>query len=272
MKLLLVVQARLGSSRLPGKVLLPLAGEPALVRMLERVRAAKSPFQLAVATTDLPEDKPIVDLCVERGIEVFCGHPLDVLDRHYQAAIHYNADAVIKIPSDCPLIDPAAIDRVLQYFLAHLGEYDFVTNLLPPTWPDGNDVEVMTRSALTSAWQEAERPFEREHTTPFIWENSGRFRVSNVTWETGHNYAQSHRFVLDYVEDYQFISAVFDRLLPALGPAFSLEQILDLLGRAPELQDINRKHLGSCWQQNHLHELKTFGPPNGPLNWVSGSP
>ncbi len=261
MKLLVVVQARLGSSRLPGKVLLPLAGEPALVRMLERVRAATSPFQLVVATTDLAQDRPIVDLCVERGIEVFRGHPLDALDRHYQAAVHYSADAVVKIPSDCPLIDPGAIDRVLGHFLTQAGEYDFVTNLLPPTWPDGNDVEVMTLSALKSAWEEAQRPFEREHTTPFIWENLGRFRVRNVRWQTELNYSQSHRFVLDYAADYQFISAIFERLLPKFGPVFSLEQILALLGQAPELQDINREHLGSCWQQKHLHELKTFGVP-----------
>ncbi|MDX2054782.1 MAG: glycosyltransferase family protein [Polyangiaceae bacterium] len=261
MRTLVVVQARLGSSRLPGKVLLPLLGEPVLVRMLERIRAAKSQFELVVATTSEPEDAAIVSLCQERNILVFRGSTNDLLDRHYRAALQFGADVVVKIPSDCPLIDPAALDHVLGYFLENKDNFDFVSNLQPPSWPDGNDVEIMTMDALKTAWIEAQRPFEREHTTPFIWDNNERFRIGNVLYPGGGDYSATHRFVLDYEADYQFIRAVFERLLPRFGAAFSLPEILELLSREPELMALNRTHLGVCWQQKHLHELKTLHLP-----------
>lgn len=258
MRTLVIVQARLGSSRLPGKVLLPLLGEPVLIRMLDRLRAAKSAFDLLVATTSEPEDAAIVSLCQERKIAAFRGNTADLLDRHYRAALQFQAELVVKIPSDCPLVDPAALDCVLGYFLEHKREFDFVSNLQPQSWPDGNDVEIMTFEALRTAWLEAERPFEREHTTPFIWDNPERFRIGNVLYPGGRDYSASHRFVLDYEADYQFIQAIFERLLPEFGPAFSLLQILDLLKREPDLLALNQAHLGVCWQQKHLQELKTL--------------
>ncbi len=173
MNIVVVVQARTSSTRLPGKVLLPLAGRPLLERMLERVRAARTPFTLVVATTTNPGDQPIRDLCAGKNIICYCGHPTDLLDRHYRAARSLVPDAVVKIPSDCPLIDPAVIDRVLGFYVARHDEYDFVSNLHPPSWPDGNDVEVMSLAALEAAWKEARTPVEREHTTPFIWDPPG---------------------------------------------------------------------------------------------------
>src|SRR5262245_11229498 len=141
MRIGVVIQARTGSSRLPGKILLPLAGAPLLQRMIERVRGAKTSFETVVATTVDPADDPVEELC--RRIEVRCvrGHPTDLLDRHLAAARAVGAEAVVKIPSDCPLIDPAVIDRVLGFFLAEPDRWDFVSNLHPPSWPDGNDVE-----------------------------------------------------------------------------------------------------------------------------------
>lgn len=180
-----IVQARTGSTRLPNKVLRPLAGAPLLARMVERVRAARLAGTVVVATTTEPGDDPIADLCRAAGLACFRGDPLDLLDRHYQAALAYAATAVVKIPSDCPLIDPTIIDRVLGHFLDHPGAFDFVSNLHPASYPDGNDVEVMTLEALATAWREATRPLEREHTTPYLWENPDRFRIGNVLWETG---------------------------------------------------------------------------------------
>src|SRR3954468_11131426 len=182
MRTVVVVQARTGSTRLPGKVLLPVAGAPLLARMLERVRAATTPFEIVVATTIDPSDDPVVDLCRSEGARIFRGHPTDLLDRHVMAARELRADAVVKIPSDCPLIDPAAIDRVLGAF-----EGDFTSNLHPATWPDGHDVEIMTVEALETAHREATKPHEREHTTPFVWDQPQRFRCTNVTWESGSN-------------------------------------------------------------------------------------
>ena len=193
MKTLVVVQARTDSSRLPGKVLVPLAGAPLLQRMVERLRAATTPFEVVVATTTEPTDDPIVELCSATDTPVFRGHPTDLLDRHYAAAVAARAEAIVKIPSDCPLIDPACVDRVIGTFLSSPGRWDFISNLHAPTWPDGNDVEIFTMDALAIAHREATRPHEREHTTPFLWDQPERFRIGNVLWETGLDLSMSHR-------------------------------------------------------------------------------
>ena len=257
---LVVVQARTGSTRLPGKVLLPLAGAPLLQRMLERVRAARTPFDLAVATTDEAADEPIRALCQEIGVACVSGDPTDLLDRHYQAALELSADIVVKIPSDCPLIDPGAIDRVLGFYLANADRYDFVSNLHPGTWPDGNDVEVVPLPVLAAAWREAERPFEREHTTPFIWERPERFRLGNVAWETVRDLARTHRFTIDYPEDYDFVAAVYAALWRPDRPVFALDEILELLAERPDLQGLNARYAGVNWYRHHLDELQTVGP------------
>jgi spore coat polysaccharide biosynthesis protein SpsF len=241
---LVVVQARTGSSRLPGKVLLPLAGKTVLERQLERIQAAPAEFELVVATTTLPADDAIVAVCRRAGVACFRGHATDLLDRHVGAARAAGADVVVKIPSDCPLIDPAAIARVLE---AHDGE-DYLGNLHPASWPDGNDVEVMTRAALEVAWREAARPHEREHTTPFLWTRPHRFRVGNVSWETGRDLSRSHRFTVDHPDDYRLVVAIHD----ALGPGiFPLAAILDLLERRPELRAVNARYAGQTWMDAH---------------------
>jgi len=260
LRTLVVVQARTGSTRLPGKVLLPLAGAPLLQRMLERVRAARTPFDLAVATTDEAADEPIRALCREIGVACVNGDPTDLLDRHYQAALELGADVVVKIPSDCPLIDPGAIDRVLGFYLANADRYDFVSNLHPGTWPDGNDVEVVPLPVLAAAWREAERPFEREHTTPFLWERPERFRLANVAWEAGRDLSRTHRFTIDYPEDYDFVAAVYAALWRPDRPVFSLDEILELLARRPDLQARNACYAGVNWYRHHLDELQTVGP------------
>jgi spore coat polysaccharide biosynthesis protein SpsF len=256
--LAVVVQARTGSTRLPGKVLLPLAGEPLLLRMLERVKAARTPFTIVVATTTAPEDDAVRDLCAANGIRCYSGHPTDLLDRHYNAALSVGADAVAKVPSDCPLIDPAVIDTVLGYAAAHPADFDFVSNLHPPTYPDGNDVEIMPMKVLETAWKEARKDYEREHTTPFIWEQQERFRIGNVVWATGLDYSMSHRWTIDYAEDYTFLQRVYDRLWTPDRPVFSMQDILALLEREPEIALINARHAGVNWYRHHLGELKTI--------------
>ncbi|HZF14069.1 MAG TPA: glycosyltransferase family protein [Thermoanaerobaculia bacterium] len=263
MRLLIVVQARLGSTRLPGKVLLPLAGAPLLARQLERVRAAQMggvPFDLAVATTWEKADEPVRALCRELSVPCVSGHPTDLLDRHRQAARERGADTVVKIPSDCPLIDPQVIDRVLGFYMANAGRYDYVSNLHPATYPDGNDVEVLPLTVLNTAWREAERPFEREHTTPFVWERPERFRLGNVPWESGRDLSLSHRFTIDYPEDYALIAAIYDALWAPDRPVFGLAEILDLLAARPDLQALNARYAGVNWYRHHLDELKTIHP------------
>lgn len=257
-RVVVVVQARTGSTRLPGKVMLPAAGAPLLAHQLARVQAAATPSEIVVATTVAPADAPIRGLCRALGVRVVSGHPTDLLDRHVQAARATAADVVVKIPSDCPLIDPGAIDRVIGAFLEEPGAYDYVSNLHPATWPDGNDVEVMPADVLELAWVEAQRPLEREHTTPFLWDRPARFRVGNVRWETGRDLSQSHRFTLDYAEDYAFIRAVTEALWTPARPIFALADILALLEAQPALRALNAMHVGSSWMSQHAGELATF--------------
>jgi spore coat polysaccharide biosynthesis protein SpsF len=263
-KVLAVVQARTGSTRLPGKVLLPVAGAPLLVRLLERVCAARTLSEVVVATTTAAADEPVRELARQAGVRCVSGHPTDLLDRHYQAAVECGlseaaAGVVVKIPSDCPLIDPAVIDQVIGFYLQQPERFDFVSNLHPPTWPDGNDVEVVPLPVLAVAWREAARPHEREHTTPFIWDQPRRFRIGNVRWETGLDLSMSHRFTIDYPEDHAFVSAVYDALWTPRRPLFGLAEILDLLAARPEVYELNRRWAGVNWYRDHLGELATVG-------------
>jgi spore coat polysaccharide biosynthesis protein SpsF len=260
--MLTLIQARRGSSRLPDKVSLDLCGQPLLVRQVERVQQASRAGRVAVITTDEATDDALAALCEQHSVEVFRGSALDLLDRHYQAALHFGeTEAVVKIPSDCPLIDPAIINKVLGVYEATKGQYDFVSNLHPATYPDGNDVEVMTFAALETAWREARRPLEREHTTPYFWENPDRFRLANVTWETGLDYSMSHRFTIDYSADYEFIKAVYEALYPT-NPRFGLDDMLTLLKQRPDIYALNADLAGVNWYRNHLDELKTVSVDN----------
>lgn len=254
--IVVVVQARTGSSRLPGKILLPVLGKPLLLHMVERVRTAMVSDKVVVATTTEAEDDPIVGLCLEQEIPCFRGHPTDLLDRHYKTGKYFGADAVVKIPSDCPLIDPAIINRVLWYYICHREAYDFVSNLHPASYPDGNDVEVMSMQVLERAWKEAKNPHEREHTTPYIWDNPSLFRIGNVVWESGLNYSMSHRWTIDYREDYEFIRTVYEHLYP-INPLFGMIDILHLLDKYPDIAKINQLYAGVNWYRLHLDQLKT---------------
>lgn len=255
---LIIVQARLGSTRLPRKVLLDLGGQPVLTRMIERLRRIQSPARLLVATTTDRQDDPVEALCRRLDVQVFRGHPTDLLDRHYRAAVAAGAEAVAKIPSDCPLIDPSVVDRVIGRFTQ--SGCDYASNLHPASWPDGNDVEVMRMQALETAWREAMLAMEREHTTPYLWERPERFRLANVLWDEesaeARDYSLSHRWTLDYAEDYALIRQVFEALYPE-NPAFGVEDILELLASRPQLAALNERYLGVNWYRHHLHELRT---------------
>ena len=260
MRVVGIIQARTGSTRLPRKVLLPVGGRPALERMIERVRASAELDEVVIATTQLPADEPIRALAAAVGVPCTSGHPTDLLDRHLQAAREASADVVVKIPSDCPLIDPRVIDEVVSFFRRHRGRFDYVSNLHPASWPDGNDVEVMSVVALVQAWKQATRDFEREHTTPFIWDQPERFRVGNVTastWTDRPDLANTHRLTLDYAEDHQVIAAVFEALQRPTGGPFTVEQIVTFLDEHPEIRAINQCHGGTSWMTKHASQLKT---------------
>ena len=247
----------MGSSRLPRKVILPLAGKPLLLRMYKRIAASKYAGEIVIAVTEDESDNELAVLCQKNNLNFFRGSSVDLLDRHYKTAKKYNADAVVKIPSDCPLIDSDIIDKVILYYINNSDKFDFVSNLHPASYPDGNDVEIMSFDALERAWINAKKNFEREHTTPFIWENPDKFRIGNVLWETGLDYSMTHRFTIDYKEDYEFIKRVYDELYHK-NPSFGLNDILSLLKEKPEIKKINEMFAGVNWYRNHLNELKTI--------------
>ena len=257
MKLIAVIQARMGSTRLPGKVMAPLSGAPLLQRLIERIQAARTELEVVVATSVDAGDDDIRALCRWLGVRCVSGHPTDLLDRHLQAAREAKADVVAKIPSDCPLIDPDVIDRVLRAFLDAPQRYEYVSNLHPSSWPDGNDVEVVPRAVLERAWREAGRPHEREHTTPFLWDQPWRFRVGNVSWESGLDLSMSHRFTVDYPEDLAFVQEVYDGLWRSDRPIFRLAEILTFLDRRPDVFALNAAFAGVNWYRHHLQDLST---------------
>jgi spore coat polysaccharide biosynthesis protein SpsF len=258
-KTLVVVQARVGSTRLPGKVLLPLGGRTMLERMLERLLAARTPDALMVATTTDPADDPIVQASAAAGVPCFRGHPTDLLDRHYAAARQAGADVVVKVPSDCPLIDPAVVDRVLGEHLARCDRVDYTSNLHPESYPDGSDVEVMSTAALEAAWRDARRPYEREHTTPFLWDQPERYRLHNVLWESGRDASRTHRIVVDYPEDHAVVQAIHDALWTAAHPIFHVGEIVSFLDAHREVLAMNAARRGTNWYRLHQGELRTVG-------------
>lgn len=231
--ILAVLQARFSSSRLPGKVLMPLVGRPMLEREIERVRRARRVDSVVVATSTDASDDKIAALCEEIGTECFRGSLNDVLDRFYQAARGHAPDAVVRITGDCPLIDPDVIDKAVGLFLT--GATDYVSNALAPTYPDGLDVEVVRMAALEVAWREAKLPSEREHVTPFIWKQPDRFRAVSIQQD---NDLSGLRWTVDTAADYEFVSRVYETLYPA-NPAFTTAEVLALLEREPELARIN---------------------------------
>lgn len=256
--IIIIIQARRSSTRLEDKILLPLCGRELLLRMAERVKASRFGKNIVIATTKNKKDDLIVDLCKGVGINYFRGDEYDVLDRYYHASLYYEADIIAKIPSDCPLIDPEIIDKVFERFIGIYPEFDYVSNLHPATYPDGNDVEVFKFSALEEAWKKSKLIFEREHTTPYIWDNPQLFKIGNVEWDTGLDYSMTHRFTIDYREDYELINEIFEELYPE-NPLFGLKEILyltDIL--KPELKEINKKFNGVNWYRNHIGCLKTI--------------
>lgn len=236
MKTVAIIQSRMSSSRLPGKVLKEAGGRPLLERMVERVRQAKRIDETVVATTVDPSDDTIVEFCEKRSIPVFRGNLMDVLDRYYQAALAYQASVIVRLTGDCPLIDPTLIDETLE--LMDREQADFACNRLPPpmtrTYPIGLDVEAVTFSALETAWKKAAEKHEREHVMPYFYEVPGRFKVEKLDYPIDYG---TLRWTVDTPEDLDFVRAVYDSL--GNRNDFSWLDVLKLVQEHPELSEIN---------------------------------
>jgi spore coat polysaccharide biosynthesis protein SpsF len=229
-----IVQARMTSTRLPGKVLLPLGGEPMLSRLIERLKRVRRAHAIVIATTINATDNAIVALCERLGVICHRGSEHDVLARYADAARAVHASVVVRITSDCPLIDPALIDEAIARF--EQGDVDYVSNMLPPTWPYGMAVEVFSAQALAEACAEATQPAEREHVTPFIYAHPERFRLHNLASPTD---LSGQRWTVDTLEDYELVKRLFDAVHPS-HPDFTLADLLATMQAHPDWLAINQ--------------------------------
>ena len=242
MKIVAIIQARMGSTRLPGKVLKDLAGDTVLARVVSRVRRCKLVNEVVVATSTDPTDDQIVQECRRLDTGVFRGNEHDVLDRYYRAAADAHADVIVRITSDCPLIDPDISDKTIQAFLD--ARPDYASNVLERTYPRGLDTEVVTFAALESAWRDARETYQREHVMPFLYQYPERFKLLSVK---GDRDFSQHRWTLDTPEDLEFLRAIYARVADA--QKFGWQDVLNILEREPELMELNRHVV-----QKALHE------------------
>lgn len=208
MKVVAIIQARMGSSRLPGKILMDLAGQPMLARVIRRAQRAQNVSEAVIATSGEEREQPIVDLCRQNGWTCFRGSENDVLDRYYQAAKEHDAEVVVRVTSDCPCTEPAIIDAVIRKYVDDLGRWDYVCNFWPRrTFPRGLDVEVFGFEVLQKVWRECKSPAWREHVTPSIYRQPGVFRIGTV-WS---KLDLSHlRWTVDTAADLELIRKVFE--------------------------------------------------------------
>lgn len=242
MKVTAVIQARMGSTRLPGKVLMDLGGKTVLARVVDRLRRATLVNEILVATTDSIADDAIIQECRRIDAASFRGSEDDVLDRYYQAALLTTGEGIVRITSDCPLIDAQIADDTIRSFLDL--RPDYASNSLQRTYPRGLDTEVMTRDALACAWREAQFPYQRAHVTPYLYENPGRFDILAVKGCFDYS---DQRWTLDTPQDLAFIRAVYERL--GNDDSFTWHDAMVVLQREPELVELNRGVM-----QKALHE------------------
>lgn len=234
-KIVIITQARTGSSRLPGKILREVAGKTLLEHHVDRLSRTRQVNGVVVATTTEPGDDAVADLCTRRGYKVFRGDETDVLARYAGAARAFDADVIVRVTSDCPLIDPGLIDDLVALFEAADPPLDYAA-IDTRAYPHGLDAEIFSRQALEAAFDEAEDPAEREHVTPFIYRRPDRFRLGALRSDETH---AGHRWCVDEERDFAFIS----RLLPAAlaeNPGFTWRDCVRILDRHPEWMAINR--------------------------------
>ena len=231
--ILAVLQARASSRRLPNKVLMPILGAPMLARQIERVKRARRIDRIVLATSVEPEDQAVADIAGMTGVSAYRGSLDDVLDRYYQAAAQQKPDWVVRLTGDCPLADPAVIDAVISATIE--GDFDYGTNAIQPTWPDGLDCEVMRFTALERNWREASSTVEREHVTPYIYNHPEVFRIHHVK---GSEDLSGLRWTVDEPRDFAFVSAIYEALYPG-NAAFTSEDVLTFLADHPEILALN---------------------------------
>jgi spore coat polysaccharide biosynthesis protein SpsF len=232
MNVVAIIQARMGSTRLPGKVLMDLGGKTVLARVVDRLRRATRVKEIVVATTDSAADEAIVQECHQIEVLTFRGSEFDVLDRYHEAARVFAARAVVRITSDCPVIDPELVDETVRMF--HDQRADYASNSLMPSYPRGLDTEVFTTIALERAWRESREPYQREHVTPYFYEHPELFNL--ISLRSRMDYSR-YRWTLDTAADLTLLRKIYARF--GSQNDFDWRQAVRLMEREPELAELN---------------------------------
>ncbi len=231
-----IIQARMTSSRLPGKIVLKVLGKPLISHMVDRVKEAECVDKVVIATTINEEDDIVVRLASKLNINVYRGSERNVLERFYGAAERFGGNTLIRLTGDNPLIDPDLLGALVRLY--QQGDYDYVSNCLEPTFPDGLDAEVFTMSALKTAYENAELPSELEHVTRYIYQRPTQFKLGCLKFEED---LSNMRWTVDEPEDFEFVKQVIERLYPE-NRSFRIRDVLNLLKQHPELSKINQRY------------------------------
>ena len=246
-KISAIIQARLGSTRLPGKTLMEIEGESLLGHLVSRIKVSDHVSDIIIATTEKDRDDKIVEFAKARNIKYIRGSEENVLDRFYKAATQFNVENIVRVTPDCPMLDPTVMDSVISKFREN--DFDYVSNTLPPTFPDGLDTEVFSFAALEQAWKEATLLSELEHVTPYIVNHPKLFRLHNVARD-GEDLSWM-RWTVDTPKDLEFVSNIFNKLYSA-NKIFYMKDIIELLTGSPELLEI---HAGTSRNEGYSNSL-----------------
>ena len=259
-KTVAIIQARMGSTRFPKKVLMPILEKEMLWHIINRLKKSNFLDEVVIATTKSEEDKQILRFTDSVGIKSFAGSEEDVLDRYYQATKKFRANTIVRITADCPLIDPMIIDKALELFYEE--DFDYVSNYIidehgirKPTYPDGLDVEVFSFFALEKAWREGRKPSEREHVTPYIWSHPKIFKIGSIQNERDLSH---FRWTVDYPEDLEFVREIYKRLYKEDG-IFYMEDVIRLIKEEPKLIEINKDFIRNEGYNKSLRKDFTGG-------------
>lgn len=233
MKIIAIIQARMGSTRLPGKILKEVNGRPLLSYQLERLGLSEYINQIVIATTIKKQDDIIEEFCIDQTIPVYRGSESDVLARYYEAALKFKPEIIVRITSDCPIIDSQVVDRTIQYFIEH--DFDYVSNTVERTYPRGMDTEVFSFEALQKAYQESFLNRDREHVTAYFYSNPEKFKIGSVRNETDYS---KYRWTVDTVEDFELIRLIIEKLYDE-NPYFSMNEVINLMEQNPTWYKMN---------------------------------
>lgn len=248
-----IIQARIGSTRLPGKVLALIEGKPMIWHVIERVKQSEKIDKIILAVTNRKEDKKLSKIAKKLNVDFYAGSEKDVLDRYYQAAKKYGADTILRVTGDCPLVDPKLIDKTIDFFKE--GNYDHVSTAYPvATFPDGLDLWIFKFSALKKAWKEAKLQSEREHVTSYIWKNPELFK--NATINNKKNLS-SMRWCVDEEPDLRLVRKIYEKLY-SKNKAFLMQDVLDLFKKNPEFAKINSYIIRDAGYKKSIKEDKKY--------------